>query len=242
MNLKSILVRRVWPVAGVGASLALLAFLVMKTQAVDSDLHLKRLEQMRTISSLDAELNRVLAQERVSSLDAADETLTNTIAQIGATLEDMDKGEHSMRGLSPELDVALNGFLDTLQDKSEAGYDFKLRSSQLNQRLVNSTTSVPGAADAVVAASSRPTRDLVTEAIAQLKAEVTTFAVTPAPSNEPDIRALLTQLNATAAQQPGAFADAVANLQQRCIEVIEGKTELVGKLNDFLNRPTATKL
>lgn len=230
-----------WMLAAV-AALLVLGFLWMKTQSVDGALHQERLAHIRAINNLDVELNRTLTQERVASLDAVDDTLVKVIEQLGTAQDALDTGPQNLRGLTPELDKALDTFLDTISEKAGLGFDFKARNILLNQRLINSLTSVPLNADAAAATATGPIKERVGELSNQIKAEIITFAVTPSPTNAPAIRSMLDELKTLADAQPGAFADAVNGLRDRCMEVLEGKTELVDKLNAFLGRASGPQL
>jgi signal transduction histidine kinase len=228
------------------AAIGLLVYLVRKTQSVDGDLHLQRLANIRTVNNLDAALDRALTQTRVSSLSATGDALTATTQKLGGALDALDKGPQSLRHLSPKLDKDLDTFLNTIEDKSELGFDFEARNIMLNQRLINSVDAVPHTADQIDAALPKKMaaadRDHLHADLSQLKSEVITYAVTPTPINGPVIDKLLADLDAAAKNQPQDLQNLILTLAGHAKEAMADKDDLVKKLSDFLNRPTGPQL
>ncbi len=237
MNLRLLL-----PALLAGLAIGVLIFLLRMTQSADSDLHLQRLANIRAINNLDVQLNRVLTQARVASLsDEGDERVVIT-SQLGEALDAIDKGPRSLHGLSPELDKALDKFLDTIQSKFELDFDIEARSTLLNQRLINSTNSLPTNIAALAAAAKPAIRAQLRDLGEQLNTQIVTFSVTPSPSNEKDVQMLLDSMDKLAPTQSDAFREALQRLRQSCQDVIGDKDELVSKMRDFLDRPTGPQL
>jgi signal transduction histidine kinase len=224
------------------AAVGVLAFLLRMSQGVDSELHLQRLANLRTINNLDVQLNRVMTQARVASLAEEGDERSVVTQQLGDALDAIDKGPQALRGLSPELDQALDKFLDTIQSKFELDFDIEARNTVLNQRLVNSVNSIESSVAAVVAAANPAARAQVYDIGEQLKTQLMVYGVTPSPTNEKDIKALESQLDAIAAQQSAAFKTALQSLGQAGDNVVTDKNELVNGLRDFLDRPTGPQL
>ncbi|WP_169577424.1 DAHL domain-containing protein [Sinimarinibacterium sp. CAU 1509] len=223
-------------------AIGLLAFLAQRTQAVDNTLHLQRLHQIRVVDALDVGLNRAVTQVGVSTMVNVTNDRATTTAQLGDALNALEQGPTSLRGLSPALDQALDTFLDTVESKFELAFDFEARNILVNQRLIAGIDAVPVMADAVLAAADTATHDMVAGLLRQLRTEVNTFGVVQTPVNEDRIHALLTQLDALAPGQSEAFVGALRSLRARSADVIADKQELVGRLGNFLARPTAPQL
>lgn len=234
--------RRVLPAVLVGVAIGMLVFLLRMTQSADSGLHLQRLASIRAINNLDVQLNRVLTQARVASLSAEGDERVVITSQLGEALDAIDKGPQALRGLSPELDKALDRFLDTIQSKFELDFDIEARSTLLNQRLINSANAVPTNIAALAAAATPAVRAQVRDLGQQLDTQIVTFSVTPSPSNEKDIQMLLDGIDRLANGQPAAFGEALQRLHQSCQDVVGDKNELVNKMRDFLDRPTGPQL
>src|SRR3546814_18330862 len=86
------------------AALGGLAYLLHRTQGLDTDLHRDRLAMLRDADNLDVALNRAFTQTRASSLTDSAADRSKIHADLGATLDAMDQGPTSLRGLTPDTD------------------------------------------------------------------------------------------------------------------------------------------
>ena len=234
--------RRVLPLLLAAIAIGVLVFLLRMTQSVDSVLHLQRLDNLQAVNTLDVQFNRVLTQAHVAALMTEGDERAVLTEQLGNALDTLDKGPQSLRGLSPELDKALDRFLDTIQDKVLLGLDFQARTTQANQRLLNSASSVPVKADALVEAAVPASRTRLRDLAEQLKAQVVSLSVTPSPTNQADIRGLVEAMDRLGTGQPPAYKDAMLALRTSAEDVINDKQELVDTLRKFLDRPTGAQL
>ncbi|WP_051277973.1 DAHL domain-containing protein [Solimonas flava] len=234
--------RWLWPAALAAVALGVLVFLVRMTQSVDADRHRARLELLRRADNLDIALNRAFTQTRASSLTDAAADRSKITAELGATLDALDKGEHSLRGLSPELDRRLDAFLDTIDSKFELGFDFEARSTLLTQRAINTIDAVPARIAEAVAALPPGAPEALRTLLSQLQSQITNYGVTPTPTNAPEIRATLDELDKLSAAQPAPLRDAVRELRTLGEQALDDKGELVSMFRDFLSRPTGAQL
>lgn len=234
--------RRILPALLAGVAIGVLVFLLRMTQSVDSELHLQRVDQLQAVNTLDVQFNRVLTQAHVAALMTEGDERAVLTEQLGAALDTLDSGGQSLRGLSPALDQALDEFLDTIKDKVLLGLDFQARTTQANQRLLNSASSLPVRIDAVVAAAAPASRAAARDVGERLKAQVVDLSVTPSPTNQADIQGLVDALDQLGPRQPPAYREAMAQLRTAAADVIQDKEELVGTLRKFLDRPTGPQL
>jgi two-component system, NtrC family, sensor kinase len=225
-----------------GVAIGVLVFLLRMTQSVDSELHLQRLANIRTVNNLDVQLNRVLTMARVSTLASEGDERAQVTARLGDALDAIDKGPQALRGLSPELDKALDRFLDTVQSKFELDFDIEARGTLLNQRLVNSVDAIEGNIAALAAAAKPAARAQIHDLGSQLKTQLVIYGVTSSPTNEKDIQTLLGQLDQAGKGQSPAFQDALQRVHGITHDVVADKNELESKLRDFLDRPTGPEL
>ncbi|HXG27625.1 MAG TPA: DAHL domain-containing protein [Nevskiales bacterium] len=234
--------RMLIPALLAGMAIAVLVFLLRMTQTVDNDLHLERLRLIRAVDALDVQLNRAVTQSGVATMTQLTAARADTTRRLGEVLDELDKGPKSLRGLSPELDRALDTFLDTIQDKSELAFDFEARNVLLNQRLINAMDGVAVQADAVLAAADAAAQERVRELTLQLKAEITTLGVIQGQPETARIKAALDELDEIGKTQSEAFREAQQALRLGAEGVIADKTELVDKVGGFLGRPTGPQL
>ncbi len=233
--------KRVLPLLAAGAAIAALVFLAWRTQSVDNATHLQRLANLRKVDALDVALNRAVTQVGVSSMASIADERAATTRQLGDTLDALDRGTLRLRGLSPDVDRALDRFLDTIESKFELAFDFEARNIQIHQRLIQGLDAVPALADTVQAASPPDVADAVSRQLGRLQSEVTAHAVVQTPTNGPTIVALLDELTALSSQSE-PMAQQMRRLRARGVEVMADKAELVSRMADFLNRPTAAQL
>ncbi|HEY1077412.1 MAG TPA: DAHL domain-containing protein [Fontimonas sp.] len=224
------------------AAIGVLGFLVSKTQAVDNALHLQRLANIRVIDALDVGLNRAVTQVGVSTMSNIADVRAATTARLGESLDALEQGDASLRGITPALDTALDQFLDTIESKFELAFDFEARNILVNQRLIAGLDAIPIVADALLQTLKPADADALRGTLGQLKNEITTFAVVQTPTNEESIQALLTQIGETLAQQPEPVQAALRTLRSRSNDVIADKKELVARVTEFLAKPTAPQL
>jgi two-component system NtrC family sensor kinase len=254
--------RMMLAVLGAAAAIGMLAFLIFMTQSVDPELHQARLERLRQINNLDVQLNRTLVEARFTSIALAGDERGRIADQLGTLLEaiggraaepELDAEGNpipappvvhpeSLQDLNPAVTTALEAFVQTIEDKVVLAFDFEARNTTANLRLINSMDAVPRAADATLALAAAANREHLAELMTQLKSEALSFAVTPTPTNEPAIRALLDEINAIGAGQSEAFRGSAATLGNSIGEVLADKKELIDRLNGFLGRPTGPLL
>lgn len=234
--------KQLLPVLVAVIAIGILGFLLKMTQSVDADLHSARLENIRAVDNLDVELNRLFTQTRASTLADSAADRSKITERLGKDLDALDKGPKALRGLTKDLDKKLDQFLDTIEAKFELGFDFEARNTLLNQGLVNNMDAVPVNTDALMAASTPATKEVLRPLLAQLKTELLTLSVTPNPTNAATIRELLGQMKTGSETQSEAYRTAWDSLNGSCEEIIQDKTEMVDKLKSFLGRPTGTQL
>ncbi len=224
------------------AAIGVLGFLVSKTQSVDNALHLQRMSNIRVIDALDVGLNRAVTQVGVSTMANIADVRAATTARLGESLDALEQGDASLRGITPEIDTALSHFLDTIEGKFELAFDFEARNILVNQRLIAGLDAVPIVTDALLKTLSPADAETLRAPLGQLKNEISTFAVVQTPTNEDRIQALLTQISETLAGQPEPVQQALRSVRSRSNDVIADKKELVNRVTDFLARPTAPQL
>jgi len=234
-----------WMLAALAAAVALagLAWLLRMTQGLDTDLHRERLAMLRNADNLDVALNRAFTQTRASSLTDAAADRSKITADLGATLDAMDKGPTALRGLTPDLDKKLDTFLDTIDSKFELGFDFEARSTLLTQRAINAIDAVPLNIAAIRSALPKDTPDDVRAQLDRLQSQITTYGVTPTPTNEPEIRATVKALDDFAAsRESAALRDGTHDLGVLVDQLLTDKGDLVHLYREFLSRPTGEQL
>lgn len=236
------LFRLVLPVLAAVGAIGLLGWLLRMTQSVDQDLHIERVALIRQIDNLDVQLNRSIMQSRYSSIAEAGQERVRISEQLGTALTAVGEGPRSLKGLNPQIDQALAQFLSTIEDKFVLAFDFEARSTVVNNRLAQGVDAVPVAAAALTALLAAPEQEALRALARQVVTEVSTYVVTPAPTNEATIQSLLAELTAAADAQPAEYRAALEQLQGSASAVMVDKQAMAGLLNKFLDRPTSSQL
>ncbi|MDP9142814.1 MAG: ATP-binding protein [Pseudomonadota bacterium] len=224
------------------AAIGMLGFLASKARSVDNTLHQQRLSNMRVIDALDVGLNRAITQVGVNTMSSISDVRASNTANLDVTLDALEQGDASLRGITPKIDTALSEFLDTIEGKFELAFDFEARSTLVNQRLIAGLDAVPVVTESLLKTLSAADAEALRAPLGQLKNEITTFAVVQAPTNEARIQSLLTQISETLAQQPDPVQEALRSVRSRSNDVIADKKEMVSRVTDFLAKPTAPQL
>lgn len=237
MNLRTILIA-----VAAGLAVGILAHLVRMTQSVDPRLHEQRLALLRQIDNLDVQLNRTVMQTSFTSLAEAGDERVRITNELGEALTWITDGPLSLKTLTTGLDDALTTFQMTIEDKFVLAFDFEARNTRLNTGLINNLDAVVTQAAALSAAARGEAAERVRELLTQLTAELVAHGVTPSPANAKAITALLGEIRTLTEAQPPAFRAAAEPLLSRAEDTLSYKNELVGKLNEFIDRPTGAQL
>lgn len=225
------------------AALAVLGFLVYKTQSVDNSLHQQRLAAIQVIDDLDLTLDRAMTLNRASTLQLAGGDKSEIVAQLGDSMDALDqRGDVGLRGLSPELNKALDQFLQTAGDKFVLAFDFDIRSTQVTQRMIRSADGVPlfaGRARALLSEED-PERRL----LSQVQSDVMALIVATNPEQRlldgvaDKQQRLRSWREGLDPQQQSALRDNLGSLIFSVDSVVGDKLEMNRRLNDFFAKPT----
>ncbi|MDP3859470.1 MAG: ATP-binding protein [Stagnimonas sp.] len=234
-----------WQTVAVVAVLAigLLVFLSRMSLSVDQQQHQSRLAAIRAVNNLDVDLNRAFTQTLAGSGSTDSDGTKEINDKLGAALHELENGPYALRGFSPELDTALDAFMETVESKFRLGFEFQAGDSLLTQRLINNLNALLPYSDWVLRETPVEQRGTVGAVLKDLVNAVVNLAVVPTATNTETVKAGLARLAGYGggAATPG-YGKAVASMQTLIQSVITDKTDLVQKLRGFLNLPTGPQL
>lgn len=151
-----------------------------------------------------------------------------------------------LRGLTPQIDHALDQFLDTVESKFELAFDFEAQNVRTHQRLIAAMTAVADLGTQILAAAPVDQRTALTSLLGSLNTEITLHGVTQNPENQSTIESLLDQIDAVigldAEDTDSSLAADARLLRTRSHDVTSDKAELVARITHFLSQPTAEQL
>lgn len=223
-------------------AIGFLVFLSRMTLNVDQKLHESRLAALRAVNNLDVDLNRAFTQTRVTSISEATDDRKLINQKLGAALDQLASGPQSLRHLSPEVDAALDIFQETVESKFGLGFDFEARNSILTQRLINNLDAVPVYADWLLRETPADRKAAVDATLRELRSAAVSLGVSPSAASAAALKTQLRKLELAGASAPESYKNALAELSKIVESVAADKTELVNKLNAFINLPTGPQL
>ncbi len=223
-------------------AIGLLVFLSRMTLSVDQEQHQSRLAALRAVNNLDVDLNRAFTQTRVTSISEATDERKLINQRLGEALDRLENGPQSLRRLDPDVDAALDTFLESVESKFGLGFDFEARNSILTQRLINNLDAIPIYSEWVLRETPAARKEEVETALKELKTAAVTLGVTPTAARASVLMAQLERLDKMGAEAPASYRDAVTELRKIVEGAAADKTELVDKLKAFINLPTGPQL
>ena len=225
-----------------GAAIAGLLFLVKATTAVDADLHAQRLALLQRIADLDKGLDRVVTLETTSALEESRFSRVQVLENMGDALAELLEGPIKLKGLTPELDQAINDFDIVIGDKFGLTFDFESQTSRGIERLVRSVDSVPFYTAQLVQLAKDD--EATTQLLRSIQYAVTTYGVVARPNEiaRDTINKRLSELKEKTTDKPEEFQALVKKLEFSVRDLIVDKDELVTLLNEFLATPSAAEL
>ncbi len=225
-----------------GAAIAVLLFLVKGTQSVDADLHAKRLSLLQHIADLDKGLDRAVTLETTSALIDSRNSRVQVLQDMGDALIELTEGPIALKGLSDELDLALEDFDVKIGDKFGLTFDFESQTSRGIERLIRSVDSVPFYTTKLVFLSEGD--EALLQLLKSIQYGVTTYGMVANPSEiaRTAINQRIAELMERAQSRDEEFITLAKRLRGSVQDVLVDKDELVKLLNDFLSQPAAASL
>jgi len=221
-------------------AIGLLAFLSRMSLSVDQQQHQARLAAIRAVNNLDVDLNRAFTQTLAGSGDAPVDDKQQINEKLGAALHELENGPTALRGISPELDAALDAFLETVESKFKLGFEFQAEDQLRTQRLINNLNALLPYSDWVLRETPAEQRATVATVLKDVVNAGVNLAVVPTATNTDAVKAGMAKLSVYGGG--AAYAKAVASMQTLITSVITDKLALVEKLKGFLNLPTGPQL
>ena len=134
-----------YTVLGAVLAVCVLAMLVFKTLSFDQPLHQQRLAAMRAISSIDTEINRLFirlladaGKTEASMVDAAEKQ--QVIERMTKAINTLQEPPLVMSGLSADVDVAVDTFIDTVLAKFNIASDVEPEQTERLRNLIELPT------------------------------------------------------------------------------------------------------
>ncbi len=122
-------------------SICVLAWLVFKTLSFDQAVHQKRLDAIRTVASLDVEVNRLHLGILASGKEVTLDTREKTRLDLARAVNGLQEGPQALVGISPELDTAMAALYESAGNKINIAAEVQASESQRLQSLLDLPTA-----------------------------------------------------------------------------------------------------
>ncbi len=223
-------------VAG-GIAIGALLFLVRGTQSVDLEVHAQVQQHMRDLKQLDAKFNEEIVKARLF-VDVESEALLNMIPEVEEAPKVLTEGDYSLRGISPEVDAALDAYLQAMAEKVETAEHYEFQ----NLRLINSLEIIPRVSDELLEGlAAEEFLDSRIQVLRLLK-EAMTYGVLPEPPNEAVFEELVYQFSKVPSDIPDEYRGSYVQLSSTGNDLLNDKRNVDASLKQLTGYPTDQRL
>ncbi len=221
----------------VGITVGALIFLVRGTQSVDPERFARIQQQLRDLKQLDGKFNEEIVKARLF-VDVESEALLNMIGVVEEAPKVLDSQETNLRGISDEIDVALDAYLQAMAEKVETAEDYEFQ----NLRLINSLEIIPRVSNELLEGMSGDEFLLERVKILRLLKEAITYGVLPEPPNEAEFEELVFQFSKVGSNIPDDYRGRYVQLSSVSNDLLTDKRNVDAGLKLLTSYPTDQKL
>ncbi len=221
----------------VGIAIGALLFLVRGTQSVNLERFANIQQQLRDLKQLDGKFNEEIVKARLF-VDVESEALLNMIAVVQDAPKVLIGGESNIRGVTPDVDVALDAYLQAMEEKVTTAADYELE----NLRLVNSLEILPRVSNELLKGLSGEEFLQERILILSLLKEAMIYGVLPEPPNEAEFEELVYQSSKVGNNIPDNYRESFVQLSSVSNYLLSGKRKVDTALKQLTSYPTDKKL
>lgn len=219
-------------------ALAVLGFLVVKTQAPPQDLslHIDQISKISRLQQLNAEFDKEIAKARLS-LDSEPTALIDAQKKFEEAATTFSEGSNVLSAIDPTVNNALNDYFQALRQKEQLLQEYP---GQLHD-FTGKFHEMREQSDEVLSGLSVTQKGNTRKQVMSLMVEATTYCIQAAPTNGD----YLDRLSSTLAETDGGDA-ALRSKLQRLTSVVQSvrsaKDNLQSKSQAILAVPVADAL
>ena len=193
------MLQRLLMVVSIGAALAVLAVLIIRTQGAPQSLegHLARMTALAQTSAANAEADTEITRARLR-LDADTEGLVDATGRLEAARSALALHRDGMRAVSRDVASALSALLQHIDDKQALLASYRSLVPDFSQ----SYAKLVRQGDAALADPALGAGNPASDTVRRLIEEITTYSLQSSPGNRAEIDSLLGRLSAEGARTP----------------------------------------
>ncbi|MES2490666.1 MAG: DAHL domain-containing protein [Pseudomonadota bacterium] len=172
------MLQRAIVVAAIFMALAVLGFLVLKTQSTPQDLnqHIDRVSKITRLQQLNAEFDQEIAKARLG-LDAEPKALAAAQKKYQDEANAFSEGNAVLKNVSADVEQALTAYFQTARQKEQLLSDYRSQLSEYNSKF----REVREEGQQVLAQVAQ--REQVRKQVMVVMVEATTYCIAAAPLN-----------------------------------------------------------
>jgi len=232
------MLQRLLMVISIGAALAVLAVLVVRTQSEPQTLqgHLGRMTVLAQVGTADAEADTQATRARLS-LDADPEGLSDAIKRIEAARANLALHRDGLRAVSRDVGGAVSALLQQLDDKQTLLVSYR---SQIGE-FATSYAQLRRQGQELLADPALPADSSQRSAVRRLIEEVTAYSLQSVPTNQGIVDSLLAALTSGAGSIP-SLRSRLLGLASTASSVLGDKDRIKALAEKLQAIPVATTL
>jgi len=232
------MLQRLLMVISIGAALAVLAVLVVRTQSEPQTLqgHLGRMTALAQLAAADVEADAQVTRARLS-LEADPEGLSEAIKRLESARDAVNLHRDGLRSVSREVSNALSALLQQIDDKQALLADYR---GQFGQ-FASAYAQLRRQGEALLADPALPAGSAMRSAVRRLIEEVTAYSLQSAPTNQAIIDSLLTATT-TGAESIPSLRGRLVGLASTAASVLSGKDRIKAAAEQLRAVPAAATL
>ncbi|PPE71852.1 hypothetical protein C3942_21280 [Solimonas fluminis] len=235
------MLQRLLMVLSIGAALAMLAVLVVRTQGEPQTLegHLGRMTALAQLSAANVEADTQVMRARLS-LESDAQGLEDAMRRLEAARTALALHRDGLRAVSRDVGNAVSGLLQQLDDKQALLGSYR---SQVGE-FAGSYAKFGQESDLVLADPALAGDAGLRSAVRRLLEEVTTYSLQSAPTNQDTLDGLMTQVTVGAGSAPALRSRLIAlsNAAARVVGDKDQLTAIAGKLGEVPVAATLDRL
>lgn len=230
-------VRHFFLAVGVGIAIGALIFLVRGTQSVNLEKFATVQQHLRDLKQLDGKFNEEIVKARLF-VDVESEALLNMLGVVEEAPKVLTEGEGNIRGITQDIDIALDAYLQAMSEKVETAEDYEFQ----NLRLINSLEIIPRVSNQLLEGMSGDEFLQERVKILRLLKEAMTYGVLPEPPNEAQFEELVYVFSKVGSNIPDDYRGRYVQLSSVSNDLLTDKRNVDAGLKLLTNYPTDQKL
>lgn len=221
----------------VGAAVGGLMFLIRESRIVDVETAAEIQQALQNLRQVDSHFNEEILKYRLA-LDPDSEVLLDMLPEVQKAPEVLSTGVTNIRGISPQLDAAIDKYTETVAKKVEIAEEYEKE----NLALVYSLEDFPYKSDLLLAELDPEEWSEFRTHILLMNKEVLTYGMLPDPPNEELVDNLLIDFGKMMTSGPEGQLEPMLEMVSLGNSILSNKKAIQERLAMLLSAPINDQL